>query len=931
MKQIIYFRNILSLAVVCLLIAGYSEAATLKGKINGPDKEPLTGAQISILGLQTGTIAGLDGSFHLNDIPVGIHEVHITFIGFKDIIETIEIKQDDETMIKSFLMEAHLQELKEVVVTAHSEKGSDTEARSIEKKAAQTMNVVSAKTIALSPDITVANVIQRVSGLSSERSSNGDPQYAIVRGMDKRYSYTLVNGLKIPSPENKNRYVPLDIFPANLLERLEVYKSLTADQEGDAIAGGINMVMKSAPETFEVKGDLQTGYNYINKIQGFQTYNASAIQKLSPRELYGSDYHAQPLDFTIKNLETQKINPMPDLNGSLSAGSRLFNKRLGLMIGLSGQNSYRGTKSTWFDVATDRFGSNRPALQSMQERNYSTRQFRTGIHGRIDFRINENHKIENYTGVYNLNLFEVRDIRQTMLDGRNYDDKAGNAILAYKTRVKTSYQKIFTTNFQGNHKLAKSFRVHWSIAFSQANMERPDNATFLRNGELKNFIEQPQNIERGNSRRWEHNQDKDITGYLNLMYQPEPWKKTFLKTGMMFRNKNRDNYFNKYTFDPNPSLQLQGKDWNSYSDVQWDLLNPAGSTSDELNYQARENIKACYILGKTEVLNTEINVGVRVENTYQGYTLKSPKENQTADSSQHYTDVLPSLSLKYKISPIQNLRFTYYKAISRPGFFEIVPYQLDDDDYKEAGNPGLKRVKAHNLDLRWEFFPSPSEQILIGGFYKRIKDPIEYALIRSGVNNAPMIVPGNYGTAFNTGIEVDFTKYFNKIGIRGNYTFTHSQINTSKALRTRENPADPTSNLILTNVMQKRTLQGQAKHIANISLLFKDLKNGIEAQLAGIYTGERLEVISPFLDNDMYAKPVFQLDFSLEKKLWKKLEVLLKINNLLNSPYEVYIKKPLYKDEGSTLSYPMQNSSTKTLVRKDQFYQSFRLGVRFEF
>ena len=70
---------------------------------------------------------------------------------------------------------------------------------------------MSAKAIELSPDITVANVIQRMSGVTVERNSSGEGQYAILRGMDKRYNYTLVNGVKIPSPDNKNRFVPLSV------------------------------------------------------------------------------------------------------------------------------------------------------------------------------------------------------------------------------------------------------------------------------------------------------------------------------------------------------------------------------------------------------------------------------------------------------------------------------------------------------------------------------------------------------------------------------------------------------------------------------------------------------------------------------------------------------------------------------------------------
>ncbi|XHR95104.1 TonB-dependent receptor plug domain-containing protein [Mucilaginibacter sp. UC70_90] len=79
-----------------------------------------------------------------------------------------------------------------------SQKNGSTErtARRIEQQATQVMNVVSGRAIEVSPDLTVANVISRVSGVSVERNTNGDGQYAILRGMDKRYNYTLVNGVK---------------------------------------------------------------------------------------------------------------------------------------------------------------------------------------------------------------------------------------------------------------------------------------------------------------------------------------------------------------------------------------------------------------------------------------------------------------------------------------------------------------------------------------------------------------------------------------------------------------------------------------------------------------------------------------------------------------------------------------------------------------
>ena len=106
----------------------------------------------------------------------------------------------------------------------------------------------------------IANVMARVSGVSVERGNTGDGQYVIIRGMDPRYSTTLIDGVKSPSPDNAERYVPLDIFPADLEERIEVYKSLTPDMEGDASGGVVNMVMKTAPDRLRIDGYFGTGY-----------------------------------------------------------------------------------------------------------------------------------------------------------------------------------------------------------------------------------------------------------------------------------------------------------------------------------------------------------------------------------------------------------------------------------------------------------------------------------------------------------------------------------------------------------------------------------------------------------------------------------------------------------------------------------------------
>ena len=174
--------------------------------------EPLVGATVRVKGTAQGTVTNLDGSFVLREVPTGqVYTLEASYVGYVTTEHQLTANAANSEIIIALAENAR--ELGEAVVKGSYQRETDENARSLERRAENVMNVVSARAIQISPDITVANVIQRVSGISVERNSNGDGQHAIVRGMDKRYNYTLVNGVKIPSPDNKYRYVPLDIFP----------------------------------------------------------------------------------------------------------------------------------------------------------------------------------------------------------------------------------------------------------------------------------------------------------------------------------------------------------------------------------------------------------------------------------------------------------------------------------------------------------------------------------------------------------------------------------------------------------------------------------------------------------------------------------------------------------------------------------------------
>ena len=899
------FREKISILALFLLVtlpvhAGV-ETNTIRGKIiDASTGEEIIGAAVILKELAgTGTVTGLDGSFVLNT-DLAACTLLCTSIGYKDAEVTFSHTAGGELLVS--LVPDNIA-LDAVIVTADNNGRTEAAARGIERTSMNVVNVMSAKAMELSPDLTVANAIKRMSGVTIERNSSGEGQYAILRGMDKRYNYTLVNGVKIPSPDNKNRFVPLDIFPSEMLDRLEVTKSLTADMEGDGIGGAVNLVMKDAPERFEVNANVATGYSALYFDRDFESFNHRAGQRMSPFERMGADvskdYSVTADDFTYENLRVAKARPRPDIVGGFSFGDRYFGNRLGLIVGVSYQNLFRGKDSDIYYVQ----GSTGDGTET---RTYSEEQNRLGTHAKLDYRFNERHKLMLYGGYMDLRKSEVRD-------GQNDKD--------WIVKMQWERQYIINTTIKGDHSFLEGNRlkIDWTGVFSKAYSTSPDNARIYVNMQRPHLY----NTDSA-EKRWEHNSDRDFAGYLNLSYRFDFTGESSLqlKAGGMYRNKARDSFFNEYTFDSatsDPSTgkrdpQYYGEDWTNFDEL---LLTPKkyGNVGDPLNYGAWENIAAGYLMAKYNWRKFEFIAGVRAEHTDQGYTLDYPRKEES-EGNQIYTDILPSVHLKYNVHRNANLRFSYGRSINRPGFFEIVPYTILNEDYDEKGNPDLKHTVADNLDLRYEFFPRSSEQFMVGLFWKKLQNPIEYGLITEGMGT--FITPMNFGNAVNAGVEVDVMKYFNWFGIKANYTYTNSSITTSK--RVREGTEVRTVN-------QTRPLYGQAAHVANLSLLFNFPKYGIEAQVSGSYTGKRLSEISNWVDNDIWEAGYMQLDASIEKSFKAGFAIFAKASNLLDTPVLKFVNDNFMTD--SLTDYERYRGGV--IERREWHGQAITVGVRYRF
>lgn len=922
---VLSFRKIGILGLLLCTLQSYSQ--NIKGKVlDVATSEPLVGATISLEGNGTPKkeLVKLDGSFNFKNLTAGKYTLKVDYIGYATLQTYSVMVGSEPSKPITILMKETSSSLNEVTVSADSYGSTDKTARRLERTAEPVMNILSSKTIQLLPDITVANALQRVSGVTIERSNSGQGRYPIIRGMEKRYINTLVNGIKIPSPDNKNRYVPLDLFPSELLERLEVSKSLTPSMEGDAIGGSINLVMKDAPNHLFVQANVAGGYNTTFLDTRFDKFDKSSIQKSSPNEIKGdNNYITTPADLSTKHLNYTNRNAPTSSSFGLTVGNRFgTNKQYGFIVSGSMQNIFSGNNSTFFLPNAQPGLNNIPVFVELQSRRYSIQNKRTGLNGKFDYRINANNKISLINTYIRLDDFQSRI---------NSDTIALNSLVDVFSRSTWQYQSIYNSTLQGEHKISPTSVIDWSLVYSIANNHIPDQAQFSH--EYPVATGSP-DILVGLTHVWQHNKDRDYSAYVNFTKNTKLSGRTLeIKFGGLERNKTRDNFYNTYSLKPQLSSGSTIQNYTDINSAAW-VFNPVSSGAPVLNgnnYTFTENVAAGYVQGKWQ-FNKQLEVlgGVRTEFTNQHYATELGPEVDARSGKITYTDVLPSIQFKYAINHLQSIRLSYYKALARPGFAEMIPDGPEGEYFKELGNPkGLNHTTADNYDLRYELYPGAADQLLLGVFYKNIKDPIEYSAVKTGVTSLSLI-PNNFGNATNYGFEAVFTKYFGVFGISANYTYTQSKITTNKLYSFRDAAGIITSRLDA----ETRPLQGQSNHIGNLSFIYKNPKLGLDIQTAFVYTGARISLVSPYYGLDYWQAPVTQLDFSFEKTFAKKFSFYGKINNLTNSPLQL----ELHQSYNNYLTYSgartlalQSDPGNKIIVQKDYFKTSLLFGFRYKF
>jgi TonB-dependent receptor len=319
-------------------------------------------------------------------------------------------------------------------------------------------------------------------------------------------------------------------------------------------------------------------------------------------------------------------------------------------------------------------------------------------------------------------------------------------------------------------------------------------------------------------------------------------------------------------------------------------------------------------------LATAVTQLTRLLNDATQYGIQS-SGTTTVSSSSSYTDVLPTMSVRWQLKDNLITRFAASQTMTRPTLEDLSPVftlvTLRPGDFAaSSGNAQLKPFRSNNLDLSIEYYPSDSDYLSLGGFYKNVSNFIVLnqttgtvksssgAPLTDPVTGIPaqftITAPANGPTAVVEGVEAAMQHSFwdTGFGVQLNATYVHSN--------QQLNPADPNNKFALTGLSNS----------AN-GVLFYD-KHSWEARLAVNWRDHFLQYLSPPPLNGAgqavtQVRAQYQLDTSVFYHFNKNFAVFAEGENLTNT----YLLKYAY--------YENQFLDAEDSGRR------FKLGVRATF
>src|SRR5438270_5982794 len=273
------------------------ERGSITGSGTDTAKSVLPGARVELQPKGVTAASNAQGQFSIPDLAPGRYMLTVSYVGFKPVSNEIIVTAGQAAHVEAVLQIGTRNQI--VTVRGERERG-ELEAINRERTADNIVQVLPAEVITSLPNTNIADAVGRLPSVSLERDE-GEGKYIQIRGTEPRLSNVTINGIHVPSPENI-RNVKLDVIPADLVDMVEVNKTLSANQDADAIGGSVNLVTKTPADRPYATVLGMDGYTPISGGRSQYQFAGTAGQRFGTNKKFGLlfggsyDYNARGIN-----------------------------------------------------------------------------------------------------------------------------------------------------------------------------------------------------------------------------------------------------------------------------------------------------------------------------------------------------------------------------------------------------------------------------------------------------------------------------------------------------------------------------------------------------------------------------------------------------------------------------------------------------------
>ena len=874
------------------------------------------GAVVGIEGREGSATTDARGRFRLPNVPAGAHTLVISYVGAPT--TSIAISVPPEGLEMGDIVIGGSEFIEEIIV--YGQAAAIANALNQERSAINTVSVLDTDAMGQFPDQNVAESLRRLSGVTVE-TDQGEGRYVVIRGMDPDLNSTSINGVRATAAEPR-RALQLDVIPSDVLDGIEIHKSLTPDMDGDAIGGSINVKTLSA---FSRKG-------MYAKARAEGSYN-ELREKWSPKASF--------------------------------AGSNIFELDSGRRLGVAAALSWHDRRLLANNNEADDWeeaDNGSEFTEEFQPRLYTVDRERIGSALNFDLDVSEATTLHLYTLYSRFKDTELRN-RLTfglggLVEATVTDEFAEfeEAELERDTKDRDQTAENLSISF-GSETQLSAWQINTNVGYNYAQESTPDQVSAVWVAEFEtddgpipagspvlalnrsNFqtpvVESPFESSLYDASRYEldeiehfdeKNEDTQVSLKLDASRDTDFG---FVQFGakMRWREKKTDEEVNLWSGDgtwflsdvPNPGgADKYGfpQEMNPVPDTAGirDIL--AGGTglefedvdsridSNVADFVFDENVLAAYGMGQWDNGPMVVTAGLRIEWTDLDSRGSITEELDDAVAitpvreKKSYTDFLPSVNMRYEFNEDLVGRISAHRSVVRPRVEDVAFRVAIDGDEAELGNPSLDPFRAWNVDTSLAYYPTELSVLSAGLFWKRISDFVfvqtidDFEFVGRVFDEATIAQNGDDAEAL--GIELNYQQHFGFLGapwdaflVALNYTYVDAEATTTDG--------------------RKIDLPKQSKHIGSFVLGYD--KHNFDIRLAMKYRDTYIDSLEG-AGEDRFTSDRMTWDLTAKYRINEKLRVYVEIANLGDEPEYYYSgRRPRalqYDEFGTTAAVGVQ-------------------------